>query len=110
MDSYPVENPNPDPKYTRTRLNPVPTRLYPPVPTRGPEVWCNWDLCEMSDGSSKARCKFCGALLAKESNTTLKKHITKFCKGKKENPDFDQTQIGVDRSIRLNNSSGEDEM
>ncbi|KAL8200488.1 hypothetical protein R6Q57_011827 [Mikania cordata] len=55
---------------------------------RAPEVWCNWDLCEMSDGSSKARCKFCGALLAKESNTTLKKHITKFCKRKKENPTF----------------------
>ncbi|KAL8259776.1 hypothetical protein R6Q59_027729 [Mikania micrantha] len=66
---------------------------------RNPKVWCNWNLCEMSDESSKARCKFCGALLGKESNTTLKKHILKFCKGKKENPDSNQMQIGVDGGI-----------
>ncbi|KAL8225501.1 hypothetical protein R6Q57_018058 [Mikania cordata] len=39
--------------------------------SRNMEIWCNWDLVEMSDGSQKARCKFCGMLLAKESNTKL---------------------------------------
>ncbi|KAL8206043.1 hypothetical protein R6Q57_009594 [Mikania cordata] len=46
--------------------------------SRNMEIWCNWDLVEMSDESQKARCKFCGMLLAKESNTSLKKHIDKF--------------------------------
>ncbi|KAL8226154.1 hypothetical protein R6Q57_018711 [Mikania cordata] len=50
----------------------------------------------MSDGFSKACCKFCDILLPKESNTTLKKHIHYFCEGEKENLDSDQTQIGVD--------------
>ncbi|KAL8265543.1 hypothetical protein R6Q59_023673 [Mikania micrantha] len=62
--------------------------------SRNMKIWCNWDLVEMSDGSQKARCKYCGMLLAKESNTSLKKHITKlFCKALKNDPEIQQTQI-----------------
>ncbi|KAL8193910.1 hypothetical protein R6Q57_026152 [Mikania cordata] len=68
--------------------------------SRNMEIWCNWDLVEMSDGSQKARCKFCGMLLAKESNTSLKKYITKpFCKALKNDPESQQTQISNDGGI-----------
>ncbi|KAD5802733.1 hypothetical protein E3N88_14093 [Mikania micrantha] len=68
--------------------------------SRNMEIWCNWDLVEMSDGSQKARCKYCGMLLAKESNTSLKKHITKpFCKALKNDPESQQTQISNDGGI-----------
>ncbi|KAL8209283.1 hypothetical protein R6Q57_006015 [Mikania cordata] len=54
----------------------------------------------MSDGSQKACCKYCGMLLAKESNTSLKKHITKpFCKALKNDPKSQQTQISNDGGI-----------
>ncbi|KAL8239310.1 hypothetical protein R6Q59_015877 [Mikania micrantha] len=43
--------------------------------SRNMEIWFNWGLVEMSDGSQKARCKYCGMLLAKESNSSLKKNI-----------------------------------
>ncbi|KAL8257474.1 hypothetical protein R6Q59_029515 [Mikania micrantha] len=51
---------------------------------RAPEVWCNWDLCEMNDRSSKACFKFCGTLLAKESNTILKNTFLNFAKARKK--------------------------
>ena len=35
--------------------------------SRNMDVWCNWDLVEMSDGSQKAQCKHCGSLLNKDS-------------------------------------------
>ncbi|KAD6454851.1 hypothetical protein E3N88_09557 [Mikania micrantha] len=55
---------------------------------------------EMSDGSQKTRCKYCDMLLAKESNTSLKKHITKpFCKALKNDPESQQTQISNDGRI-----------
>ncbi|KAL8263872.1 hypothetical protein R6Q59_022002 [Mikania micrantha] len=54
----------------------------------------------MTDGSQKARCKYCGMLLAKESNSSLKKHISKpFCKALKNDPESQQTQIGDDSGI-----------
>ena len=57
-------------------------------------VWKNWDLVEMSDGSIKARCKFCGALLGASSNSTLDKHITrKFCPVLKQILETDQSEM-----------------
>ncbi|KAD5960957.1 hypothetical protein E3N88_12430 [Mikania micrantha] len=68
--------------------------------SRNMEIWCNWDLVEMNDGSQKARYKYCGMLLAKESNTSLKKHITKpFCKALKNDPESQQTQISNNGGI-----------
>ncbi|KAD2805114.1 hypothetical protein E3N88_38491 [Mikania micrantha] len=61
---------------------------------RNPEIWCNWDLAELSDGSLKAHCKFCVIYLEKESNSNLKKHINKpFCKALKKNLESQQMQM-----------------
>ncbi|KAD7478734.1 hypothetical protein E3N88_01870 [Mikania micrantha] len=67
---------------------------------RNPEIWCNWDLVEVSDGSIKARCKFCGIYLGKESNSNLKKRINKpFCKALKKDPESQQTQMDIEGGI-----------
>ena len=51
------------------------------VPTnRNPEIWQWFDLCEMSEGENKARCKLCGRLFKPGANTTLKYHVEKYCK------------------------------
>ena len=67
---------------------------------RNPDIWCNWDLVEMSDRTTKARCKFCSTLLSTTSNSTLNKHITrKFCKALKDTVDVDQPGITTDGTI-----------
>ncbi|KAL8257271.1 hypothetical protein R6Q59_029312 [Mikania micrantha] len=51
---------------------------------RNPEIWCNFNLCVMSSGSNKARCKFCGTFFTHDANSTLKNHIEqKYCKALK---------------------------
>ncbi|KAL8244428.1 hypothetical protein R6Q59_010686 [Mikania micrantha] len=81
---------------------------------QNPEIWCNWDLVELSDGSIKARCKFCGIYLGKESNLNLKKHITKpFCKVLKNDPESQQTQMDFQGGIfnyDLDRSGSNDEV
>ncbi|XP_035830095.1 zinc finger BED domain-containing protein RICESLEEPER 1-like [Helianthus annuus] len=66
--------------------------------SRNAEVWGNWDLVEMSDGSQKAQCKHCGALLSKDSNSTLTKHAKKYCKALKDLPPG-QVQLSKDGMI-----------
>jgi len=62
--------------------------------TRNQEVWQHFDLCEMSDGSRKARCKHCNKIYKHDSNTTLGSHITKpFCKVLKAQPRDGQTSM-----------------
>ncbi|KAM0041071.1 putative transcription factor/ chromatin remodeling BED-type(Zn) family [Helianthus debilis subsp. tardiflorus] len=65
---------------------------------RNIEVWCNWDLVELSDGSQKAQCKHCGSLLSKDSNSTLTKHVKKYCKALKEATPG-QVQLSKDGTI-----------
>ncbi|KAI3687873.1 hypothetical protein L1987_81576 [Smallanthus sonchifolius] len=43
--------------------------------TRNPAIWSNYDLCELSNGLERARCKKCGGFFKKESNSTLKTHL-----------------------------------
>ena len=51
---------------------------------RNQEVWQHFDLCELSNGEKKARCKHCGKFYAKDANSTLKSHIQKrYCKALK---------------------------
>ncbi|GJV13534.1 zinc finger BED domain-containing protein RICESLEEPER 2 [Tanacetum coccineum] len=44
---------------------------------RNPEIWQHYDLCKMSDGSMKARCKLCSKFINFSSNSTLKQHYEK---------------------------------
>ena len=48
--------------------------------TRDPEVWSNFDLCEMSNGTQKARCKKYGTFFIGTSNSNLRGHLAKYCK------------------------------
>ena len=61
--------------------------------TRNQRIWSKLDLCEMSDGSQRARCKACGSFLNAQYNTTLKNHLEKHCKLLKSTPAQDQYQL-----------------
>ena len=67
--------------------------------TRNPEVWKHYDLCLMSDGSQKARCKTCHKLMGKEANSTLKSHASKYCVALKSDAGMRQTLIDGDDEI-----------
>ncbi|KAK1419827.1 hypothetical protein QVD17_29191 [Tagetes erecta] len=67
--------------------------------TREKELWSKFDLCEMSNGEQKARCKACGGFLKANSNTTLRSHIARYCKTLKGVPAQGQTTIGSDGGI-----------
>ena len=51
--------------------------------TRCPDVWVHYDLCLMTDSSEMARCKYCSKFLKAGSNSTLRKHLNKYCREKK---------------------------
>ncbi|KAK1414538.1 hypothetical protein QVD17_30284 [Tagetes erecta] len=67
--------------------------------TREKELWSKFDLCEMSNGEQKARCKACGGFLKANSNMTLRSHIGRYCKTLKGVPAQGQTTIGSDGGI-----------
>ena len=60
---------------------------------RNKEVWEHFELCEMSNGSKRARCKLCRKFFAPEGNTTLRNHISKSCKALRSRSDPSQTNI-----------------
>ncbi|KAI3807882.1 hypothetical protein L1987_23818 [Smallanthus sonchifolius] len=64
--------------------------------SRNQEIWAYFDLCEMSNGSQKARCKLCGKILGAAGNSTLRKHIGSHAK---HTQGEDQTQIGRDEGV-----------
>ena len=73
----------------------APTVVQVIAHNRSQRVWQHWDLVEMSDGTHKARCKYCGSLLGAASNSTLDKHITKkFCPVLKNATESDQADMG----------------
>ena len=47
---------------------------------RSKEIWDHYDVCLLSNGSKKARCKYCHKFFASDVNSTLKAHTTKACK------------------------------
>ena len=59
------------------------------IPTkRNRDVWQHYDLCEMTSGAKKARCKHCGKFYGEDANSTLKNHVEKkYCKALKNLPD-----------------------
>ncbi|KAI3799153.1 hypothetical protein L1987_34443 [Smallanthus sonchifolius] len=68
--------------------------------SRNQEIWAYFDLCEMSNGSQKARCKRCGRILGATGNSTLRKHIASHAKHTQddlnmfeEDPNFESKAI-----------------
>ncbi|KAE8696504.1 putative Gamma-interferon-inducible lysosomal thiol reductase precursor [Hibiscus syriacus] len=61
--------------------------------TRNKDIWDHYDLCEMSNGSRRARCKLCLKFLASEGNTTLKNYLTKSCKALRSRSDPSQSNL-----------------
>ncbi|KAD6118952.1 hypothetical protein E3N88_10223 [Mikania micrantha] len=57
------------------------------------------DLCEMSNGVDKARCKGCGTFLKPKSNSTLRSHLMKHCVVVKNNPANDQAQMSTECGV-----------
>ncbi|KAD1137716.1 hypothetical protein E3N88_43226 [Mikania micrantha] len=74
-----------------TSTEPIVVRIK--TTTRNKELFQHFDLCEMSNGVDKARCKGCGTFLKPESNSTLRSHLTKHCVVVKNNPANDQAQM-----------------
>ena len=65
--------------------------------TRKGDVWSNYDMCIMSDGAEKARCKKCLKFYSTGSNSTLRIHAGG-CKA--VNPDdTSQGTIGADGNV-----------
>nr|GEZ39215.1 zinc finger BED domain-containing protein DAYSLEEPER [Tanacetum cinerariifolium] len=62
--------------------------------TRNKEIFQHYDLCKMSDGSKKGRCKHCGKFINASSNSTLRLHFEKpYCPVLKIVPDGDQSSM-----------------
>ncbi|GJT05769.1 zinc finger, BED-type, phospholipase-like, homeodomain-like protein [Tanacetum coccineum] len=53
----------------------APTILEVLTTTRNPKIWQHFNLCKMSDNSTKAQCKHCFGFLSSGSNSTLRNHI-----------------------------------
>ncbi|GJT15830.1 retrovirus-related pol polyprotein from transposon TNT 1-94 [Tanacetum coccineum] len=72
--------------------------------SRNPAIWQNFNLCKMSDGTTKAQCKLCFYFLSSGSNSTLKAHINnKYCETLKSVSEAGQSSIARDGSIFVYN-------
>ena len=60
---------------------------------RNPQNWEHYDLCEMSNGSKKARCKHCRKFFSHDGNTTLNNHTKKSCKALQQRVDRNKANI-----------------
>ncbi|KAL8257748.1 hypothetical protein R6Q59_029789 [Mikania micrantha] len=78
------------------------------IPTkRNPDIWKNYDLCRMSSGPNKARCrpnkarcKLCDSFFKNDANSTLKNHHEfKYCKALKNEASRGQPTMSNDGSI-----------
>ncbi|KAL8233493.1 hypothetical protein R6Q59_019593 [Mikania micrantha] len=67
---------------------------------RNPEIWKNYDLCKMSSGQNKARCKLCDSFFKHDANSTLKNHHEyKYRKSLKNKAPRGQPTMSNDESI-----------
>ncbi|GJW76764.1 zinc finger BED domain-containing protein RICESLEEPER 2 [Tanacetum coccineum] len=72
--------------------------------TRNPEIWQHYNLCKMSDNSTKAQCKHCFTFLSSGSNSTLKNHIMHpHCEALKTVPEAGQSSMAQDGSVFVYN-------
>ncbi|GJT37043.1 zinc finger BED domain-containing protein RICESLEEPER 2 [Tanacetum coccineum] len=83
----------------------VPTILEILTTTRNPDVWQHFNLCKMSDNSTKAQCKHCFGFLSSGSNSTLRNHINHpHCEALKTVPEAGQSSMARDGSVFVFNS------
>ncbi|GJU46459.1 hypothetical protein Tco_1203725 [Tanacetum coccineum] len=78
----------------------APTILQILTTTRNPEVWQHYNLCKMSDNSTKAQCKHYFNFLSQNSNSTLMNHILHpHCEALKTVPKAGQSSMSRDGSV-----------
>ena len=71
---------------------------------RCPKTWVHFDLCLMTNGSKKARCRHCQKFFGYDSNSTLNKHLQKSCKPFISGSDPSQTNITPQGNIFVYNN------
>ncbi|GJT52313.1 zinc finger BED domain-containing protein RICESLEEPER 2-like protein [Tanacetum coccineum] len=82
----------------------APTILQVLTTTRNPEIWQHYNLCKMSDNTTKAQCKHCFHFFSQNSNSTLKNHITHpHCEALKTVPEVGQSSMSRDGSVFVYN-------
>ncbi|GJW35262.1 zinc finger BED domain-containing protein RICESLEEPER 2-like protein [Tanacetum coccineum] len=82
----------------------APTILEVLSTTRNPDIWKHFNLCKMSDNSTKAQCKRCFGFLSSGSNSTLKNHINHpHCEALKTVPKAVQSSMSRNGSVFMLN-------
>ncbi|GKA21497.1 zinc finger BED domain-containing protein RICESLEEPER 2-like protein [Tanacetum coccineum] len=82
----------------------APTILQILPTTRNPQIWKDYNLCKMSDNTSKAQCKHCFHFFSQNSNSTLKNHISHpHCEALKTVPEAGQSSMSRDGSVFVYN-------
>ncbi|GJQ97656.1 hypothetical protein Tco_0008795 [Tanacetum coccineum] len=76
--------------------------------TRNPNVWCNFNLVKLSDGTIKANYKHCDKFLKHKSNSTLRMHTDKYCEGLKSVLEAGQTSMSREEVFLHTERSGVD--
>nr|GEY28860.1 hypothetical protein [Tanacetum cinerariifolium] len=68
------------------------------------KVWQHYNLCKMTDGSTKAQCKHCFHFLVTGSNSTLRNHfMIPYCEALKTVPEAGQSSMARDESLFVYN-------
>ncbi|GKC17044.1 zinc finger BED domain-containing protein RICESLEEPER 2 [Tanacetum coccineum] len=71
---------------------------------RNPQIWKDFNLCLMSDNTKKAQCIHCFHFFSKDSNSTLKNHISHpHCEALKRVAELGQSSMSRDGSIFVYN-------
>ncbi|GKD59430.1 zinc finger BED domain-containing protein RICESLEEPER 2 [Tanacetum coccineum] len=74
--------------------------------SRNPQIWKDYNLCQMSDNMTKAQCKHCFHFFSQNSNSTLEHHISHpHCKALKTVPEAGQSSMSRDGSLFIGASS-----
>nr|GEY24170.1 RNA-directed DNA polymerase, eukaryota [Tanacetum cinerariifolium] len=82
----------------------APTILQVLSITRNPEICQHYNLCKMSDNTTKAQCKHCFHFFSQISNSTLKNHITHpHCEALKTVLEVGQSSMSRDGSVFVYN-------
>ncbi|GJY57008.1 hypothetical protein Tco_0456123 [Tanacetum coccineum] len=82
----------------------VPTIIEIVLCKRNPEIWSHYNLCKMSDNSTRAQCIHCFGFLSASSNPTLRAHVKyPHCETLKTVLEPRQQSMGRDGSVFVYN-------
>nr|GFA68500.1 hypothetical protein [Tanacetum cinerariifolium] len=82
----------------------APTVLQILPTNQNPQIWKDFNLCKMTDNTTKAQCKHCFHFFLKDSNSTLKNHISHpHCEALKRVAKSGQSSMSRDGSIFMYN-------